>query len=252
MGKAPRLCLPPPRASLAPGFITTDLYFRGTRTLHGRGSWTGPQSTLRGLSFSKTWHNPDTLSVPQLLNYSWQEAKEVKSEDHQCSISLTNPVHVIQIHKKWAAKKKRPSKAHGFLRPSHCSEESLPPWSAGSATVIWDTWWILFLPSWHSVSAMQKCSDWRDQTGIFTLSGTGARLSRPQVDALQLVGVLMRANYSIDFISQPASNKKCLVKLSAFSGFVSKGWCQNDLAEEMGSGLPNWIVISRSQSTDCL
>lgn len=60
----------------------------------------------------------------------------------------------------------------------------------------------------------------------------------------------MRANYSIYSISQPASNKKCLVKLAGFSGFVLKGCCQTDLAEVMGTGLPDWIVISGSQNID--
>lgn len=79
--------------------------------------------------------------------------------------------------------------------------------------------------------------------GIFTFSRTEAGSPRPQVDALQLVGVLMRANYSIYSVSQRASNKKCLVQLAGFSGFVSKGWSQNDLAEVIITGLPSWIVI---------
>lgn len=92
--------------------------------------------------------------------------------------------------------------------------------------------------------------DRRDQMGIFMVSVTEASISLLQVDALQLVGVLMRANYSIYSISQPASNKKCLVKLAGFSGFVLKGCCQTDLAEVMGTGLPDWIVISGSQNID--
>lgn len=56
-------------------------------------------------------------------------------------------------------------------------------------------------------------------------------ISPPQVVALQPVGVLMRANYSIYSISQPASNKKCLVKLAGFS-YVLPGLCFKGLLPE--------------------
>lgn len=44
--------------------------------------------------------------------------------------------------------------------------------------------------------------------GDMMVSGPAASISVPQVDALELVGGLMRANYSIYSKSQPAATRK--------------------------------------------
>lgn len=56
--KAPRLCLPPPCVFLAPTFIPTDLYLRGTRTTIAGSPGEGHKPPSEGsLSLSKTRNN---------------------------------------------------------------------------------------------------------------------------------------------------------------------------------------------------
>ena len=105
-----------------------------------------------------------------------------------------------------------------FLDTVIPSRKPFLSWSIGFATVIWGTWWILLLPSRHSVSVVQKCWGWRDQVGMLRFQDQ--RQASLCCRWMHYRGGHANEHLLLFLLHKPSSsNEKCLLKLAGFSGF---------------------------------
>ena len=152
---SPGLCTKPqnPASLLLPLWLPPSYYrpiCHGNKDYWWHGVLNRVTNHTKGLSVSQWLQTLQTLCWyrPQLLEYGWQETRgsSYTTTSVTCFMSVT--------YTRGEKRRKSFKQLTNFLDTVIVLRKAFLPSSIGFAPVTWGTWWILLLPSWHSVSAI--------------------------------------------------------------------------------------------------